>query len=75
MANCSVYKWPVLLGTGAITNGATSITSYSGTAPKTRRNVQIVITSSTDVGKWFPVRIRNDGGSTLTTSIANPYAT
>ncbi len=75
MATCSVYKIPVLLGTGSISNGATSITSYTGVAPGTGRNIQLMITSSTDAGKWFPVRIAADGGSTLTTSIANPFAT
>ena len=75
MSTCSVYKIPVLLGTGEINNAATSITSYSGVAPGTGRNIQLMITSSTDAGKWFPVRISDDGGTTLTTSIANPFAT
>lgn len=75
MSTCAVYKRPVLLGTGSITNGATSITSYSGVAPKTGRNVQVMITSSTDIGKVFPARVTNDGGATLTIGVPNPFAT
>lgn len=75
MSTCSIYKIPNLLGTGSISNGATSITSYSGVAPGTGRNVQVMITSSSDAGKVFPARITNDGGSTLTIGPTNPYAT
>lgn len=75
MSTCSVYKRPVLLGTGSIANDATSITSYSGVAPKTGRNVQVMITSSTDIGKVFNTRVTVDGGSTLTIGNKNPFAT
>ena len=76
MSTCSVYKNQLLLGTGSITNGATSVTSYTGIAPYTGRNVQVMITSSTDSGKvMMNTRISNDGGSTLTLSQPNPYAT
>ncbi len=75
MATCSVYKIPNLLGTGSITNGATSITSYTGIAPGTGRNVQVMITSSTDAGKVYPARVTTDGGSTLTIGQPNPFAT
>ena len=75
MATCSVYKIPVLLGTGTISNGDTEVASYTGVAVGTGRNIQLMITSSTDAGKWFPVRVSADGGTTLTTTIANPFAT
>lgn len=66
MSTCSVYKNGIRLGTGSITNGATSVTGYSGIAPFTGRNVQVMITSSTDIGKVMNNRVTNDGGSTLT---------
>ncbi len=75
MATCAVYKLPNLLGTGSISNGATSITSYSGIAPGAGRNVQVMITSATDIGKVFPARVTVDGGATLTIGQTNPYAT
>lgn len=75
MSTCSVYKNGILLGTGSITNGATSVTGYSGIAPFTGRNVQVMITSSTDIGKVMPNRVITDGGATLTLSRPNPYAT
>ncbi len=94
MANCSVYKngvGSVLLGTGAITNGATSITSWTPTAAASLtpngasfvgRNVAVAITSSTDAGKTLFARITADNGSgTLTIAVkgygtgGNPFAT
>lgn len=75
MATCSIWKGSVRLGTGSITSGSTSVTGYSGVAPKTGRNVRLMITSSTDAGKVLPVRIAADGGSTLTLAKANPFAT
>jgi hypothetical protein len=75
MSTCSVFKNQILLGSGSVTNGATSITGYSGIAPGTGRNVQVMITSSTDVGRVMPNRITVDGGATLTLSQPNPYIT
>ncbi len=80
MANCTVSKHPVQLGTGAITNGATSITSWTPTRSNEKmvgRNVQVTMTSSTSIGKtMFNVRVTADNGSgTLTIAQANPFAT
>lgn len=77
MSTCSVYKRPVLLGTGSITNGATSITSFTAATGAVigRKNVQVMITSSTDAGKVFNTPITVDGGTTLTIARTNPYAT
>lgn len=78
MSTCKVYKNGIELGSGSITNGAASITSYSATASRrtgTGRNVQVAITSSTHAGQSFRTRIVNDGGSTLTIADKNPYAT
>ncbi len=78
MANCSVYKTPNLLGTGAITNDATQITSFTaetGVVIGTGRNIQVMITSSTDAGKVFPARVISDNGTTLDLGQNNPFAT
>jgi hypothetical protein len=90
MANCTVYKNGLNLGTGAITNGATSVTSWTPVAAAALhphgaafvgRNVEIMMTSSTDAGKVMRARITADNGSgTLTVAVVgigggNPYAT
>lgn len=77
MSTCSVFKRPILLGTGSIANDATSITSFTAETGAVigRKNVQVMITSSTDIGKVFNTAITVDGGSTLTIAKNNPYAT
>ena len=77
MSTCSVYKGPILLGTGSITNGSTSITSYTSTNARNeeRMNVQVTITSSTSIGQTFRARVLTDGGTSLTLDQPNPYAT
>ena len=75
MSTCSVFKNQILLGTGEITNDAVQITSYTGTAPGQGRNVQVMITSSTDDTKVMNNRILTDGGTTLDLWNANPFAT
>jgi len=78
MSTVTVYKNGIALGTGSITNGATSITGYSATNGRltgTGRNVQVAITSSTHIGAVLRTRVVNDGGSTLTIADKNPYAT
>ena len=78
MSTCDVYKLPNKLGSGSITNGAIQITSFTaetGVTVGTGRNVQIVITSSTDAGKLFPARVIADGGTSLDIGTVNPYAT
>lgn len=86
MSTCDVYKGPIKLGSGSITSGATSITSYTSTDAKRNTmaskgfgenwmNVKVVITSSTHVGYSFETRITADGTTSLTLSDANPYST
>lgn len=76
MSTCSVYKVPVLLGTGSITNGG-NITSYTGQAIPVGKNIAVQITSSTDDGKdfWTRVTVSADSGATLTLYPVNPFAT
>lgn len=77
MSTCDVYKGPHRLGSGSITNGATSITGYTSTdaMSEERKNVTVVITSSTHVGSSFRTRVLTDGGTSLTIRDANPFAT
>lgn len=73
---CRVYKDGISLGTCEATNDSTSFTSYSGTAPGTGRNVQIVVEDSgSQDGYTHHCRITNDGGTTLTTDRPFPFAT
>ena len=76
MSTVSVYKNPVLLGTGDITNGG-NITSYTGVAIPVGKNISLQITSSTDSGKtlWARVTASADSGATLTLYPVNPWAT
>ena len=76
MSTCSVYKIPVLLGTGSITNGG-NITSYTGQAIPVGKNIHVQITSSTDSGKEFKTRctVSAASGATLTLYPINPFAT
>ena len=96
MSTCNVYKNGLLLGAGAVTNGATTITSWVPTADNAvvspyganfvGRNVQVLITSSTDIGKVFQAKITADdglgtltftqqGASGATVNLGNPFAT
>lgn len=63
-----VYKGSNKLGSGTCTNGSASLTSYTGTAPSSGRNVQIAATVpvSSAVGLSFATKIVTDGGATLT---------
>jgi hypothetical protein len=72
---CGVYKHGQQLGTGTLTDGSASITSYSGTAPGSGRNVQISVTQAgTHVGKSFKTRIVGGSGTaTLTMSDTCPF--
>lgn len=70
-----VYKGCIKLGTGTCTNGSTSMTTYSGTAPISGRNVQLAVTAavSSPVGSSFKTKIITDGGATLTLRDACPF--
>jgi len=79
MATCRLYKGPQLLGTGSITNGATSVTGWTaagGTVPIRGRYIGVAITSSTHVGSVYWTRVAADNGAgTLTLRHASPFAT
>lgn len=79
MATCSLYKGGQLLGTGSITSGSASVTSWTasgGTPPIVRRNIAVTITSSTHVGSTYRTKVLADNGSgTLTLRDVSPYAT
>lgn len=72
--NVSVYKGSTLLGTGSATNGSRSISSYSGTAPGSGRNVQVTATSGNNIGATVADRVVTDGGSTLTMKEPSPFS-
>lgn len=61
MATCDVYKGTVKLGSGSITNGASQITGFTEASASARigvgQNIQIVMTSSTDISKVLQARI------------------
>ncbi len=77
MATCTVYKGPIALGSGTISNGATTVASYTSTDAKSegRMNVTVAITSSTHAGSSFRTRVITDGGTSLTLADASPFAT
>ena len=66
-----VFKCGVLLGSGSQTT--TSITSYTGIAPITNRNVQIEAVGGSTVGASYATRVSNDGGGTLTVVDPIPF--
>lgn len=70
-----VYKGPNKLGSGTCTNGSTSMTSYTGIAPISGRNVQIAVTAavSSTIGQSFQTRVVTDGGATLTLKDPCPF--
>ena len=85
MATCKLYKGVTLLGTGAITAGSVSVTSWTlvdnGAGAQAmpaiaRRNIDVAITSSTHAGSVFRTRVLADNGSgTLTLKDGSPFAT
>ena len=79
MATVKLYKGPQLLGDGTLTNGSTSITSWTAAAntrPVARRNVSVTITSSASIGATFQTKVLVDNGAgTLTLKDPSPFAT
>lgn len=71
----SIYKGPILLGTGSAAAASASITTYSGTAPSNLRNVQIMVTQAGDhVGRSWNTRvISGSGTATLVVNDACPF--
>jgi hypothetical protein len=71
--NVDVYKGANKLGAGSMTGGSKSLSSYTGTAPGSGRNVQITATGGNNVGATINTRVVTDGGATLTLYDAGPY--
>lgn len=85
MSTCQVWKGPILLGAGSITNASATVSSYNR-ADKVAtdsvevvtgvgRNVTVQITSSTHIGSSFNTRVVTDGATELTLADKNPFAT
>jgi hypothetical protein len=72
--NVSVYKNGRLLGTGSMTNGSKTVSTYSGTAPISGRNVSITATGGNNTGATINTRVVTDGGTSLTLYDAGPYS-
>lgn len=74
-STCALYKHGIQLGTGSCSAASASITSYSGTAPRDGRNVQVVVTQAgTHAGRSWAARVLSgSGGATLTLSEKCPY--
>lgn len=77
MSTCDVYKGVTLLGTGTITGGSPTVSSYTSTDAKSEglMNVVVTITSSTNTGASFCTRVLTDGGTSLTLEDPNPFTT
>ena len=75
--NCSVYKHGILVGTGSLTDGSATLSSWSATAntpPVARRSVQILVTGAgNSIGKTFNTRVLTDNGATLTLQDKCPF--
>lgn len=67
--NVDVYKNGIKLGSGSMTNGSTTVSSYTANASRVTgsgRNVQVTCTSGNNVGATVAVQVVTDGGTTLT---------
>lgn len=74
-ASVGLYKNGILLGTGTADTAASTITSYSGTAPGNGRNIQIQNRATTNLGRSYNVRVLSGSGTaTLTLNAPFPYA-
>ena len=75
--NCAVYKRGILLGTGTVADGSSTISAWSvvsGLPAVARRNVDVTITGGvTHLGRTFSTRILTDNGATLTMKDPCPY--
>jgi hypothetical protein len=84
MATATVYKNGILLGTGTVLAGATSITSFTAYNPGlahdvarrigTGRNVRVACTGFATSNGVYRSKVVLDGGATLTMSRACPFA-
>ena len=67
--NVDVYKGVNKLGSGSMSNGVNTITSYTANAGRvvgSGRNVMVTATSGNNIGATVAVQVVTDGGSTLT---------
>lgn len=71
--NVDVYKGGIKLGAGSATGGSRTVSSYTGTAPNSGRNVTVVSTGGNNVGASINTRVVTDGGTSLTLYDAGPY--
>ena len=72
--NVDVYKGCIKLGAGSMTNGSRSLSTYSGTAPVSGRNVQVVATGGNNIGATVATKVVTDGGATLTLFDAGTFS-
>ena len=74
--NVSVYKGCNRLGTGTMTNGSATVSSYTagvaGNSPA-GKNVSVTITSGSAAGSTMWTRILVDGTTTLTLKDPDPF--
>lgn len=74
--NVDVYKGGIKLGSGSMTNGSKTVSSYSATASRVTgsgRNVQITATSGNNIGATVCTGVITDGGTTLTLEDAGTF--
>jgi hypothetical protein len=65
-----IYSKGAFLGGGTVDTASKTITSYSGTAPRVRRNVSIALTSGAKFGETYAARVVIDSGATITLNTA-----
>lgn len=64
--NVSIYKAPILQGTGSMTAGSAAVGSFTkanGIPSVARKNVQVTVTSGNSAGMSFETRILSDDGA------------
>ncbi len=69
-----VYKGVNKLGSGSMTNASKSLTSYTGTAPGSGRNVQITAVDGSNIGASVATRVVTDATTTLTLQDVGPFS-
>ena len=60
---CSIYNEGILFGTGTANDAASTIVSYSGTAPQNGRNIQVLRTAGNSLGKSYQARVLSGSGT------------
>jgi len=74
--NVSVYKGCNRLGTGTMTNGSATVSSYTadvaGNSPA-GKNVSVTMTGGSNTGQTMWTRILTDNTTSLTLKDASPF--